>query len=206
MKNIDPKELQLLQGAFGVFTRLGVKAITMDDVARELGVSKKTLYVYFKDKSDLLTKTFSYDMQCDEQRSLEFVSTSKNAIEELIFVNDHLQERFTEMHASVVYDLQKFYPEVWALFKGFKHQHILNCIIENIKRGKVEDLYREALNTEVYARLFVGRFEVMFDIELFPHKEYKLPEIHLNMIEYHVRAMATAKGLKQLEKHILKQQ
>lgn len=205
MKNIDPKELQLLHGAFGVFTRLGVKAITMDDVARELGVSKKTLYVYFKDKSDLLTKTFQYDMHCDEQRSQEFIGKSKNAIEELLLVNEHLQERFTEMHASVVYDLQKFYPEVWSLFKGFKHQHVLNCIAENINRGKAEELYRQEVSTEIYARLFIGRFEVIFDIELFPTKEYKMHEIHLNMIEYHVRAMATTKGLKQLEKHILKQ-
>ncbi|MEQ1734391.1 MAG: TetR/AcrR family transcriptional regulator, partial [Bacteroidia bacterium] len=201
-KITDEKETRLLTACFSLFTRLGVKSITMDDVARELGVSKKTLYNHFEDKTDLLKKTFLHDMEADRVRCQENVIKSKNAIEELLLVNEDLKQRFTEMHPSVVYDLQKFYPEVWGLFKDFKHKHILNCIIENITRGKAEDLYREKLNTEVYARLFVGKFEILFDIELFPSKEYKLHEIHFEMIAYHVRAMATAKGLKQLEKYI----
>jgi TetR/AcrR family transcriptional regulator, cholesterol catabolism regulator len=202
----DPKEIHLLQGAMAVFTRLGVKTITMDDIARELGVSKKTLYLYFEDKVDLLKKTFQHDMHCDVERSEENVKKAKNAIDELFLVNDWMKEHFSEMHPSVVYDLQKFYPEVWALFKEFKTTHILRCLLKNIARGKQEDVYREKLDTEVYARFFVGRFELMFDTEMFPSKSYKTHEVHAQMIEYHVRAMATAKGLKQLEKQLEKQQ
>ncbi|MBC7411180.1 MAG: TetR/AcrR family transcriptional regulator [Bacteroidia bacterium] len=203
MKPTNEKETHLLKSCFSLFTRLGIKSITMDDVARELGVSKKTLYNHFQDKTDLLKRTFKYHMHCSEERSVEMVVKAKNAIDELILVNEFLKESFSEMHPSAIYEMQKFYPEVWGLFKEFKHTHILNCIFNNINRGKAEDLFREKLNSEVYARIFVGRFDILFDNELFPNKEYNIPQVHLEMIEYHIRAMATAKGLKQLEKYII---
>ncbi len=197
----EVKKTNIIAKATKVFMRYGIKAVSMDDIAREIGVSKKTLYLIAKDKSDLLKSIFQNQMECDKAEHAQIVETAKDAIEELFIINKSLKKQFEEMHPSIMFDLQKFYPEVWALFNKFKFEYIYVQIINNINRGKQEGFYDIEINAEVYAKLFIGRFDILFDSNLFPSEQFDISLVHKHIINYHIRAMALPKGFKLLLKY-----
>jgi len=171
----------------------------MDDISRELGISKKTLYQHVKDKNELVDLIL--DLEFEEKNNCfnDIERTYANAIDELYQVHKFVNVILKEHSPSSVYDLKKYYPEAYNKMHKFRREKLMEHILDNIKKGKSEGLYRQDVNEEIIAKLQVQRFETTFENELLPIKDMTSPVLFHEIFNYHIRGIATEKGLKELE-------
>ncbi len=182
-----------------IYLKYGIKSVTMDDVARELGISKKTLYQYFKDKDDLVKKVVDYHMDLQHESMKGFASKNVNAIEELLMVSKFIANFLKQINPSVTYDIQKYYPEIWKSITSDRRDHIFNQIKENMKRGIKEGLYRKDLNTDIIAHFYLIRLDAAKTLDLITENKYPYEEIFNTFFSYHIRGIANQKGIDYLE-------
>lgn len=192
---MEQKEQQLLEQVDKLFMKYGIKSLTMDDISSELGISKKTLYLYCTDKEDLLKKSMSLHFKNEVAFQEGIWAKNLNAIDELFEVSKHVGDMLKTMHPSIHYDMRKYYPEVWKMFSEYKQSALYNCVSANMEKGKKEGLYRENLNIPIVARIYLSRIDAIFDGELFPPDEFNFHQVFLEMIRYHVRGIANEKGI-----------
>jgi AcrR family transcriptional regulator len=192
---MEQKEIQLIEQVDKLFMRCGIKSLTMDDIARELGISKKTLYQFCTDKEDLLKKSFAHYFKCEEQLQNNIQDKNLNAIDEIFEVSKHVSEMLKTIHPSIHYDLRKYYPETWKIFSEYRKNFMLKCVSDNMEKGKKEGLYRANLNIPIVARIHISRVDVVFDGELFPANQFNFAEVFFEMIRYHIRGIASPKGI-----------
>ncbi len=182
-----------------LFMQVGVRTVTMDDVAGELGVSKKTLYKHFRNKGDLVQQCMQRHVS-EEKCALESIKgEAENAIDALLRTNAHIARQLATLNPAVLYDTQKYYPQTWALFDGYKHQYIYRHVVDNLNRGMDEGLYRADLDPDVIGRIYIGRIDLFFDTKLFPPDRYRILNVHSQFMDYHVRGIASPQGVAYLE-------
>ena len=196
---MDEKWQQIMAQSAALFMRLGIRSVTMDDIARELKVSKKTLYKYVSDKADLVFKVFDNYLKAEEEFVGEMQEKFPNAIDELIVVTKHVSAQLSMIHPSIHYDLEKYYPDAWKLMELHKKEYIYKCTLTNLERGIDQGFYRSNLQADIIARLYIEKIDVLFDNAVFPVSEYRFDEVHLEWMRYHVRGIATKKGINYLK-------
>lgn len=193
--------MELLERSSVVFMKYGLKSVTMDDLCREIGVSKKTIYKYFEDKNDLVISIIQLKVDMDKQTCISSSQESANAIEELVNISRFVIEHFTNMNPSVFFDLRKHYPEAWKHMHDHKWEFVLNNIRDNIIRGKKENLYRENLNPDIISRYYVSGMDIIMDGEVYPYPEFKTDEILTEILRFHIRGLANDNGINYLKEH-----
>lgn len=196
---MEAKKQEILEHVAELFMRYGIKSVTMDDVAKSLKMSKKTLYQYVSDKSDLVRQVMAG--HCEIERAgcdLIRANHNENAIDELLEITKFVTAQIQNIHPSIHYDLEKYYPEAWGEFERFKSQYIFGCISSNLERGIEQGWYRSNINIPIISRLYVYKLDMFFDPEIFPPKQFNFLEVYLEMMRYHVRGVATPKGIEYL--------
>ncbi len=185
-----------------LYLKYGIKSVTMDDVARELGISKKTLYQYFKDKDELVKKVIEYHVGFMQKEMRNLISKKVNAIEELLLVSKLTTEFLKRINLSITYDLKKYYPDIWKNINLNQRDHIFNQVKENMKKGIKEGLYRKDLNIDIIAHFYLFRIEMSQTIELIVKSKYSYEELFNTSFNYHIRGIANKKGIEYLERKI----
>lgn len=185
--------------------RYGLRSVTMDDIAREIKVSKKTLYKYVKDKNDLLQKVM--EGYCELERVVvnDIQSKEGNAIDELIEIGKHCCGRLKMMHPSIHYDMEKYYPEVWNQLEEHKTSFISACIQSNLEKGISEGLYRDNLNVKIMTKLYLSKIDLVFDGNVFPATEFNFVDVYMELTRYHIKGIASEKGVKYLKEEVKKE-
>lgn len=199
---MEEKESVILEQVRKIFMRYGIRSVTMDDISRELKISKKTLYKYVTDKSDLVEKVMRIEISTDQELMKQFEKESKTAIDEVLMILKHIAQKVKEIHPSIHYDLEKYYPEAWEVFNNHKKNFIMGCVIRNLQRGILEGLYRENLNAEIIALIYVSRVDIVFDGEIFPPTRFNFADVLFEMFRYHIKGIASEKGIKYLHEKI----
>jgi len=184
-----------------LFLRYGIKSITMDDIARELGISKKTLYQYVDNKADLIDNIIRQHINNEKMALTAIRKTTKDSIEEMLMIAKHVIKLLRETPPSMAYDLQKHYRPSWDMMEKFNQKHIYNVIKDNIDNGIKQGIYRADINSDIVAKLYVAKSSFVVDEELFPLSEYNKETLFKEYIDYHIHGIASPKGLKLLEKH-----
>lgn len=175
----------------------------MDDLARELGMSKKTIYRFVEDKRDLVKQTMQFYLD-NERKTLEAIlSPSKNSIDEMIEMISYFMNQVQEFNPSALNDLQKYYPETWEIYNQYRFHFMLSKISENVKNGIKQGVYRTDLNADVISRVYIGGIDMLINQQLFPSKKYAFIDTYTEYLKYHFRGIVSAKGLKILEQHNL---
>jgi AcrR family transcriptional regulator len=187
-----------------LFMKYGIKSITMDDVAREMGISKKTLYQYVENKNDLLNKVLDMEIEESECHLEDIDRENVNAIESLFIVLNFLNQITKEYSPSAIYDLKKYYPDLYNKMNLLRRDKIYNRVIRNLKKGIDEGLYRNDINEQLIAKMQVERMEKAIDSDYLSIDELSTPDIFLEIFKYHIRGIATEKGLLELDKEIKK--
>jgi TetR/AcrR family transcriptional regulator, cholesterol catabolism regulator len=186
-----------------LFLKYGIKSVAMDDIARELGISKKTLYQHFETKNDLIKTVAEYNLANDIRMVTEIQATAKDAIDEMFLVARHVIDEIVQIQSpTLIFDLQKYYPEMWQAFENFQNQQIANHIQQNIERGVKEGFYRPEANATIISRIYAGSSLCVIDEKMFPLKQFDKIKLFKEFFVYHIRGIATAKGLKLLEKRL----
>lgn len=197
------KEKELIKKAVDVFMTYGIKSVTMDDMARHMRVSKKTIYQFVKDKGDLVNKCMGTDCSFIQDKIKEVLALKLNAIDENFGISQVVINELRNVHPSIFFDLEKYYPEAMKTMDKMRHEFIGACVKENLQRGIDEGLYRDDIHVDIMTQLWMLRMNVIFDPSLFPMQEFHPKDVYLEMFVHHIRGIASAKGLKILEKKIL---
>jgi TetR/AcrR family transcriptional regulator, cholesterol catabolism regulator len=182
--------------------RYGIKSVSMDDISRELGMSKKTLYQYITDKEDLVFQSVSYHFNHDKEECDVLLEQRSNSIKQLLDLAQHITQTLGEMNPSLIYDLQKYYPKSWKQVQTHRQDYMVSCIKLNVEAGIKADLYRKDIDPDVAAKLYISLIEVSLSSPLFYDKNTNYSNIFGQIIDYHLHALMSDKGRKYLKNHI----
>ena len=181
------QESNLIERVEKLFLRFGIKSITMDDVAADLGISKKTLYQLVESKDDLVIKVLQYHISREKSQCLKQIADAPNAIDEIFIVMDNNSQELTQMKTNVINDLQKYHHQAWALIRQFQYDFVFKVVRDNLLRGRSEGLYRDDFDVDIIAKLHLASSFSLFDPQLFSDdamarvvlfKEYMLHYLH----------------------------
>ena len=199
-KNEEKERLDfILEQSRELFTRYGIRSISMDDIARELGISKKTLYQHVKNKADLLDKGFK-KVQEDFIGAVNRVcSRGMNAIDELLEVSKCVNRELMKYNPATVFDLQKYYPEVFNNHVAEEKKYTYRMILRNLEKGISEGIYREDQDIELVANLYIQKVESIHDEKFLRQANISMEEIFEVMFENHIRGISNQKGIEYFE-------
>lgn len=200
MEEIEVKD-KILEGAEKLFMKYGIRSVSMDDIARHLSVSKKTLYQHFADKDELVTAMSQTHMQREVVEYDSITKESKNSIDELNKISVRIKCEMEELNPSLLFDLQKFHPKAWALWLNHKHEFIMKSIVRNLKQGMSEGYFRLDVNPEIMAISRLVLIESAFDDQTFPKEKFNLVEVQSQFFDHFVYGLCTDKGRKLYQKY-----
>ncbi len=180
--------------------KYGIKSLTMDDIARELGMSKKTLYAHVENKNDLVYQSMQWHIEREECDFKEIANKASNAVEEMMNIITNAAEHIKSLNTNIIFELQKFFPETYELFNKFREDHIRKAILSNLQRGVEEGYYREDMDVEVVSKIYVSNTFILFDQNLFPSKKHQFIELYREFMNYHLHGIVSSKGLKYIQK------
>ncbi|MFI1771119.1 TetR/AcrR family transcriptional regulator [Thalassobellus citreus] len=193
---------KIIHKAAEMFLNLGFKSVTMDDIAHELGMSKKTIYVHFANKTKLIEAvTFEiFENICEGIDGI--CNTSANPIEELydikMFVMHHLKNEKT----SPQYQLRKYYPQIFDVLKLKQFDKMQDCVKISLQKGVDTELFRSNIDVEFISRMYFNGMTGIKDPTIFPQRLFTMDYLMESYLEYHLRAIVTEKGLQLLNKFI----
>lgn len=193
---------EILEKVRDLYMRYGIKSITMDDVASNLGISKKTLYKYVCDKDDLVGKIVDLEIEMQNNDMNCAQMDEYSAIEQLLMVSKIINHKLKQINPATDYDLRKYYPAHYHRLVKARRERMYNKIIENIRKGKEEGLYRHELNEEIIAKLQLSRIENLADNDVFTIGEFTSNKFFLEIFIYHIRGIANETGVALLEQKL----
>ncbi len=186
---------RILNSALALYSKYGIKSITLDDLCRELGISKKTLYQHIQDKNDLIRKVIDYEIGLQKISMEKMFRSEINAIDELIYVNKMIHENQSIHNPTFYYDLKKYYPDIYAEWLEYKRKKMFEMIHRNLEKGISEGLYRKDLNSIIISKLHMSRTESMHTSEIIDEKELSSARFIDEVFIYHIHGICNEKGL-----------
>ena len=200
---IDTKE-NVLSAVADLFLKYGVRSVSMDDIAHNQGISKKTIYQYFDDKNDLVNQVSKMVLEARMAEYREISVKASNSIEELYTMSILLRKHFSEINPALMYDIQKYHPQAWSLFLKHENDVVYHSVIDNLERGIEEGYFRSEINAKVLARFRVEQIQVSFDERLFPKDQFDFTDVQVQLFDHYVHGLLTESGL-ELYKNYQKQ-
>ena len=176
--------------------RFGVRSVTMDDIARQAGVSKKTIYQEFSDKNQLVYDTFSRALENDKCIMDNFPQLKDGVIEHMTGMATYIRERFGDMNPLVLNEIQRYYPEAWQLFEDFKENHIYEEIVGVLEKGKEEGFFRPEIDTRILAMMRLEQMMFSWDPVKFPPSKFNAVDLQIEIFEHFLFGIFTEKGRK----------
>ena len=186
-----------------LFMRYGFRSVTMDEIAGQTGISKKTLYQFFEDKDALVEAVMRSELDYMQTQCTKQMKEAENAIEEIFLDMDAMEVVMDAMNPQIVFDLEKFYPKTFEKFKKHKNNFLLDVIKKNLERGIEEEVYRNDFDVDIIARFRLESAFLIFNPELFPHIKYSLNKVSTEIYYHYLHGIATPKGKKLIDKYIL---
>jgi AcrR family transcriptional regulator len=191
---LELQERILLKGD-ELFRRFGIRSITMDDIAKQLGVSKKTIYQHYPDKDELviamtklnISRHFNEVEKCCGPASI-------NAIAEMFAVNNSVGEMIRSFNPIMFYDLQKYHPKAWLAFREFRNLYVLAKIVENMHRGIAEGYYRNDVNIEILSRMRIEQVDMTFNYDIYPPTEFQFHKVMEELTFHFLYGLVNQKG------------
>jgi AcrR family transcriptional regulator len=192
---------RIVSGSEELFLKAGIKSVTMDDIAAHLGMSKKTIYQFFKDKNELVFALVKKKLKDDEDQMEAIISQSGNVIEEMINMMKCSEDIFSRINPIVIHDLQKYHPEAWKQFQDFKSGVLVHTLEMLLNKGIKQGYIRPDIDVKILARMRVAQVEMGFNASLFPVAEFSIWKVQYQMLEHFNYGVCTLKGYKLLNQY-----
>lgn len=191
---------QILEVAKEHMLLYGIRSVSMDDIARKCGISKKTIYQHFDNKSTMVDSLLRTHISQEKETVLHIRSNSVNAIDEIITIARSVISYMKVMRPILIYDLRKYYPNLWKVVEQNHLEFVEQNIKENILRGKKEGLYLKDIDEAICAKIYVQNSLLINDPSVFPEEEFKRADLFKAIILNHIRGMISEEGRKMLDK------
>ncbi|MFN0048841.1 MAG: TetR/AcrR family transcriptional regulator [Cytophagales bacterium] len=195
--NMETKE-GIVKGACDLFMRYGIKSITMDDIARHLSMSKKTIYQFFSDKDALVLDVAHMEMNSQKCKWENAAKESKDVIEFFWKATEILKNDMSKMNPSLLFDMKKYHQNGYKAFQQHKSEHITREIKDMLNLGIQQGLFRKDVNVEILSKVRVEQIELMFNPDVFPHDEFTITELSTQIFEHFMYGISTLKGHQRL--------
>jgi len=192
---------QVVNSAAELFQKYGIRSVSMDDIAKALSISKKTIYQYFNDKNELVKEVAGQIISEKLGAYKEVADSASNAIEELAVTAKLIRQHFMEMNPALMYDVKKFHPEAWALFAQHEKEVIYNAVVDNLNRGQQEGFFRKEINVAIMAKIRFEQIHLTFDDCIFPKEEFNMTEVHVQLFNFFIHGVLTPNGLKEFNNY-----
>jgi TetR/AcrR family transcriptional regulator, cholesterol catabolism regulator len=193
---------RILEKATELFMRYGIRSITMDEIAAQLGVSKKTIYQFFTDKDAMVEAVVNGEMRRNEEECLYSSKAADDAVHEIFLAMDNLQEMLKGMNPQLIHDLEKHHPAAAKRLKQYKYQFLYTTIKENLERGVREDVYRPDLNIELTTRHRIEMAFMPFNQDAFPQNKYPMNQTCQDLAVLFLHSVCNVNGKKLIEKYL----
>ena len=191
---------ELIVKISALFKKYGIKSVTMDDISRELGISKKTLYQHFENKNDVVYKIADFEIISEFEELKELCAQSVHVIDQLRVVSKYIIEKNFSLNPSLIYSLSKYYPKIWEESINKRQEFIHNLITKNLSKGIKQGMYRGNLDLNIITPFYLFLLNVR-SIE--SHMNWSIENLDQNfdtIFLYHIRGIATKEGIEYLEK------
>lgn len=171
----------------------------MDDIAKHLGMSKKTIYQHFRDKDELVNILIKAKLE-NQNCTMDFCATSaENAVHEIFFAITNIHELLSSMNPKLFYDLQKYHPKAWLYFKEFKENNLGKCIYANLERGINEHLYRPEINKDILTQMRLDQVDLLFNQhDHYTKNKYNIAQVMAEITEHFLYGVCNSKGLEKI--------
>lgn len=184
----------LIDVAFKLFLKYGVKSVSMDDIAGKLGISKKTIYCTISNKDALIDIVVDKYI-CEDRIKVEnIVAQSENAIDEIVHITMHGINFMQDMAPSLVMDLQKYHQGTWEKIAKDHFQYIQEIIEQNLHRGQLEGYYRSDINKKIISRLHTSLSMNLFTSDDLMFEELDKVTLYKEIVKYHIFSIVNNKG------------
>jgi AcrR family transcriptional regulator len=197
---------KIIQKATELFLKIGFKSVTMDEIAQEMAISKKTIYTHFKNKTALIKECTFCVMNSITDGIDEICSHNQDPIEELFEIKKFIMRKLEDDHSSPQYQLQRYYPEISKKLHQNQFEKMMEFTKKNISRGIEQGLYRSNLDPDFIGRLYFIGITGIKDQTIFPIEKFSPKYLTEEYLEYHLRGIVTEKGLSTLKKFIKEHQ
>ena len=197
---MEAKERILIK-AEELFMQFGIRSVSMDDIANNLGMSKKTLYQYYADKDELVDAVVDGHIQIIQTDCVGCRQDARDAIHEIFITMERIMEEFNNMNPMVLFDLEKFHFNSYRRFKEHKDKFMARIIRDNIEWGIKDEIYRPDMNVDVMTKFRIETMMLPFNVGVFPPGKYQLAALSEEIILHFVHGLATIKGQKLIQKY-----
>lgn len=193
---------RILKHARSLFMKYGIKSITLDEIAKDLGISKKTIYQYFQNKASIVYEVTEAYFE-EEQQEIEHIETlAENAIDELIKICVWTSRALENMSPRLVYEIAKYYPKAFEIQHRYITSFVFEKLKENVQRGITEGLYRKELDPDLVARIRISQFDFSFRQDFFPIDVFDIWEVQIELFMLYMYGIVSENGRKFLEDHL----
>lgn len=197
---------RIARKAHDLFLKYGIRSISMDEIATQLGISKKTIYQFYADKDALVASVIDIVVNANAQECSMQRETSENPVHEIFVAMDMVQEMLSTMNPTIVYDLQKYHPAAHEKLNNHKNKFLYKQIKENLEKGIEMQLYRSDINTEMIARFRIATVFLLFNTDSFPLGKFNITAIMEEVTIHFLYGLTTPKGQKLIQKYQLQRQ
>ncbi|PTQ95113.1 TetR family transcriptional regulator [Mucilaginibacter yixingensis] len=192
---------RILNGSLELFFKAGIKSVTMDDIARHLGISKKTIYQFFADKNELVVALVKKKLKEDQDEMCAIMNKPANVVEQMVDMMKCSEEIFSRVNPAVIHDMQKYHPDAWQVFQRFKTEVVVSTFEELLTKGKEQGYIRAEVDEKIMARMRMAQVEMGFDPSVFPMAEFNPWRVQQQFHEHFNYGICTLEGYKLLEKY-----
>lgn len=196
---MEEKKKEIIERTLDIFSKRGVRAITMGEICSVQRISKKTLYKYFNDKNDLVNVCMEYEIERNHDQVNSISQKGLNAIDESFEMSQHVIDQISEINDSLFWELENYYPDAYNLFLNHQNECVRVSIEENIKKGMHEGLYRSDLNLDIVVSIYLTILYNLISAKMLNTKNYSFTEIYRELFNYHTHGIASPKGLEYLK-------
>jgi AcrR family transcriptional regulator len=192
---------KIVQASHDLFMRFSIKSITMDDIARHLSISKKTIYQYFEDKNDLVVVVTKGHLEQEKLEIRAIKSKTSNAIESLIEESLWLRRNITDMNPSLLFDLKKYHHQAWDMYLESKEKVYIQSLVETLEKGIDEGYFRKDIDPEILAVLRVEQIQMSLENFIYPRTRFEFREVQTQLFDHFLNGLTSEKGRKLLKKY-----
>lgn len=194
-------ENRILFKARDLMTRHGVKHVTMDDIAAQLGISKKTIYQFYKDKDALVMAVVNFELEEQSLKCQRTQDNADNAVHEMFMILEDIQQMFKSMNPTTMNELAKYYPEAFLRIQTHKDVFMHKIIKTNMIKGIEQGLYRKEIDPEILAIYRLETSFVPFNAQIYPFSKFDIGKVTLQIIENFIYGVMSIKGIELMEKY-----
>jgi AcrR family transcriptional regulator len=192
---------RIITKAADLFFRYGIRSVTMDEIAGQLGISKKTIYQFFTDKDEIVEGVVNKEILRNEDKCDLFFKESENAVHEILLSIEGMEETLKAMNPLIMYDLEKHHVKAHKKFKDHIGQFLYTVIVANLDRGIREGVYRPEIPRDIVAKHRIESAFLAFNQDIFPHNKYLVSDVGREIGLLFLYSIATSKGIELINEY-----